>query len=71
MPLYRLIFEAPEGLAEQYGGRLGTASIESDKLYRVGDLIEYEGRRWRVAQAPTVDPSLGAEADLIVWPADD
>jgi hypothetical protein len=71
MPMYRLIFEAPEGLTEQYGGQLGTASIESDKLYAVGDVIEYEGRRWRVAQAPMVQPALGAEADLIVWAVDD
>jgi hypothetical protein len=67
---YRLIFEGPEGLADHYGGELGSARIQSDRLYEVGDIVEHEGKRWVVTSAPLNQPALGAEADLRVWPAD-
>ncbi len=68
MPRYRLIFEGPEGLADHYGGELGSARIKSDRFYEVGDVVEYKGNRWVVTMAPLDQPDLGQEADLTVWP---
>jgi hypothetical protein len=68
VPRYRLIFEGPEGLADHYGGELGSARIETDRFYEVGDVVEYKGVRWVVTMAPLAQPVYGAEADLTVWP---
>jgi hypothetical protein len=68
MPNYRLIFPVAEGFPSE-GAE--TAHIDSgDKVYAVGDEIEYGGAVWRVSQAPLEDPLLGQTADLMVWPAD-
>ncbi len=68
MPVYRLIFPDPPGLPIE---DTPTAEIDSgDKVYEVGSIIEHEGKRWRVSQAPVDLPELGAPVDLMVWPAD-
>jgi hypothetical protein len=67
MPRYRLIFPVPEGTPIEHAE---SAHIDSgDKRYEVGDEVEYRGKRWRVAQAPVEEPTLG-ESDLMVWPAE-
>jgi len=65
MPSYRLVFPVPEGVPIE---QAATAHIESDRYYHVGDEIEHGGQRWRVAEAPLDDPTLGQTADLLVWP---
>jgi hypothetical protein len=68
MPLYRLIFPDPPDLPIE---QTPTAEIDSgDKVYEVGSVIEHEGKRWRVSQAPVELPERGAAADLMVWPAE-
>jgi hypothetical protein len=67
MPSYRLIFPVPEGEAIEHAH---SAHIESDKIYRAGDEVEYGGKRWRVTKAPLEDPTLGEPNDLLVWPVD-
>jgi len=72
MPRYRLIFQDPEGFAlDLQGGIEGTKHIDSgDEVYEVGALIEHDGKRWRVSQAPVKQPAMGEIADLMLWPAD-
>ena len=68
MPNYRLILPVAEGVPSEDAE---SAHIDSgDKIYSVGDEIDYRGRRWRVSQAPLEDPTLGQTADLMVWPAE-
>jgi len=64
---YRLVFPVPEGVPIE---QARTAHIESDRFYEVGDEIEHDGRRWRVAEAPLDDPTLGQTVDLLVWPVE-
>jgi len=67
VPRYRLIFPPVPGTGFE---QEVTAEIESEVLYKVGDVITWEGRRWQVSQAPLEDPRFDQVADLMVWPAD-
>jgi hypothetical protein len=67
MPTYRLVFPARSDTAIE---NTHTSVIDSDHLYKVGDEIEHEGKRWRVSKAPTEDPEGGQMLDLMVWPAE-
>jgi hypothetical protein len=67
MPTYRLIFPVPAGATIE---NTPTAVIDGDQVYKVGDEIEHEGKRWRVSKAPTEDPEGGQTLDLMVWPAE-
>lgn len=67
MPIYRLIFPVPPNTAIE---NTHTSEIASDKIYKVGDEIEHEGKRWRVSKAPLEDPHGGQMLDLMVWPAE-
>lgn len=67
MLTYRLIFPPPADFAIE---RAQTATFQTDKVLEVGDVIDHGGKRWRVSQAPVVDPNGGASADVMVWPAD-
>ena len=67
MPTYRLVFPAPDHTAIE---NTHTAVIESDHVYKVGDEIEHEGKRWLVSKVPTEDPEGGQMLDLMVWPAE-
>ena len=68
MPVYRLIFPAP---LDQSIESTHTSEIDSgDQIYRVGDEIEHEGKRWRVSKAPTEDPGPFQVLDLMIWPVE-
>ena len=69
MPLYRLVFpSSPNDPIED----TPTAVIDSGEVvYEPGAVIEHEGKKWRVSQAPIDLPELGATVDLMVWPADE
>jgi hypothetical protein len=69
MPLYRLVFpSSPNDPIED----TPTAVIDSgEEVYEPGAVIEHEGKKWRVSQAPIDLPELGATVDLMVWPADE
>jgi hypothetical protein len=68
MPNYRLIFPAPEGVRIE---NAETAHYDSgDQVYKVGDVIEHQGRRWQVTSTPLEEPELGATQDLMVWPVE-
>jgi hypothetical protein len=74
VPNYRLVFADPQHLGDDFGGRRPDRTSDvidsGDRVYAVGDLIEYDGRRWRVSRVPLIAPQLGAVADLLVWPAE-
>jgi hypothetical protein len=74
VPSYRLVFADPQHLGDDFGGRQPNRTSDvidsGDKVYAVGDLIEHDGRRWRVSQVPLIAPRFGAVADLLVWPAE-
>jgi hypothetical protein len=68
MPSYRLVFPVPEGVPAEDAE---SAHFDSgDRIYRVGDVIEFRGRRWTVTEIPVEDPTLGQTVDVMVWPAD-
>ena len=68
MPIYRLIFPAP---LDQSIESTHTSEIDSgDQVYKVGDEIEHEGKRWRVSKAPTEDPGPFQVLDLMIWPVE-
>jgi hypothetical protein len=64
---YRLLFPPDPDTAIE---NTATVRIESETVYRVGDEIDHDGKRWRVSKAPLEDPEGGSVADLMVWPAD-
>jgi hypothetical protein len=69
MPLYRLVFPTPPDLPIE---STPTAVIDSgDEVLGVGAIVKYDGKPWRVSQAPGDLPERGdATVDLMVWPAD-
>jgi hypothetical protein len=67
MPSYRLIFPTSPELALE---NTPTAHFESDEQLEVGAVVEHDGKRWRVSQAPVEQPQSGETADVMVWPAD-
>lgn len=67
MPTYRLIFPVASDTAIE---NTHTSVIDSDHVYKVGEEIEHNGKRWRVSKAPTEDPEGGQMLDLMVWPAE-
>ena len=68
MPIYRLIFPAP---LDQSIESTHTSEIDSgNQIYKVGDEIEHEGKRWRVSKAPTEDPMPFQVLDLMIWPVE-
>ena len=67
MPLYRLVFPPPPDEGPEHSP---TAEIDSgDVVYKAGDIVEWDGQRWQVSEAPDETPALGARLDLMVWPA--
>jgi hypothetical protein len=66
--MYRLIFPVAPNTAIE---NTHTSEIDSgDAIYKVGDEIQHEGKRWRVSKASTEDPEGGQMLDLMVWPAE-
>lgn len=66
MPKYRLIFPPRPG---RPASEAPTAYVEVDEELKVGSLVEHEGRRWQVTEAPLDQPVYGSTKDVMVWPA--
>jgi hypothetical protein len=66
---YRVHFP-PGGETAAVPKTLEPIELESDVPYEVGSRIEHGGRGWVVTKAPLEQQTLGAYADIEVWPAD-
>jgi hypothetical protein len=66
---YRVHFPTPDDTALEVANA-EPAEIEVEEAYEVGSRFEYEGRAWVVTQMPLEQQTLGAYADIMVWPAD-